>query len=385
MTRVRRWGLFPMSGLPSAAVPARCAVVVALALLVGACASPRPGGSPAPRGGGYYQDDGPGAAAPVDLDAIPDAVPRAEPLLARANRPYEVFGRRYVPMTRLEPYRSRGAASWYGRKYHGRQTSSGEVYDMYGMTAAHPTLPLPSYVRVTHLGNGRSVVVRVNDRGPFLHDRVIDLSWTAAAKLGFVEAGSAEVEVELLGVAAAPATIARTQDPAPRGAAAPGPVPARATAAGAADTGAVEASGALASAVLVGGDSRDGPPVITMSPVPAAAPASAAPSVPPPREMPGLRGAAPASAAPAAGAAPVAAGAPGLFLQFGALSSLDGAQAMRDRIARELGWLADRLQVRADGGLYKVDAGPWTSREDALAAAERIRQSSGFRPFPVAR
>ena len=346
---------------------ARGAVLLGLTLLLGACASPGPGGAPAPaaRGGGYYQDDGPGAGAPADLDAIPDAVPRAEPLLARANRPYEVFGRRYVPMTRLEPYRSRGAASWYGRKYHGRQTSSGEVYDMYAMTAAHPTLPLPSYVRVTHLGNGRSVVVRVNDRGPFLNDRVIDLSWTAAAKLGFVQAGSAEVEVELIGAGEAPASIARTQDPAPRAQAAPAPAvtaPLRVVSVGAAPGGAAEASGAVASAVLAGGVSLDGPPVIRMSPVPEAAPAPAAPA-----------------------ASPAAAGAPGLFLQFGALSSLDGARALRERVAREHGWLADRLQVRADGGLFKVDAGPWAGRDEALAAAERVRQAGDFRPFPVAR
>jgi rare lipoprotein A len=369
MAGLRRRGRADMASLLRTAGRARGAVLLGLALLVGACASPGPGGSPspapAPRGGGYYQDDGPGAGAPVDLDAIPDAVPRAEPLLARANRPYEVFGRRYVPMTRLEPYRSRGAASWYGRKYHGRQTSSGEVYDMYGMTAAHPTLPLPSYVRVTHQGNGRSVVVRVNDRGPFLNDRVIDLSWTAAAKLGFVQAGSAEVEVELLGAVEVPAAVAANS-----------------------------ANSANASPVLAGGSSLDGPPLITMSPVAAPAPdvqAPAALSQPPSREVPGASAASAARAAPAANAtpavpaAPVAAGGPGLFLQFGALTSLDGAQAMRERIGREFGWLAQRLQVRADGGLFKVDAGPWAGRDEALAAAERIRQSSAFRPFPVAR
>src|SRR5512137_2979192 len=128
----------------------------------------------------YYKDDGPGANAPANLDSIPDAVPRAEPLHRFANRPYTVFGREYVPATTLRPYRERGIASWYGRKFHGEKTSTGEVYDMYAMTAAHPTLPIPSYARVTNPANGRSVVVRVNDRGPFLHDRVIDLSYAAA-------------------------------------------------------------------------------------------------------------------------------------------------------------------------------------------------------------
>lgn len=155
-------------------------------------AKPRPGG------GGYYLDDGPGDNPPPNIHLIPDAIPRVEPLHRFANRPYNVFGRDYVPMTELRPYRARGVASWYGRRYHGQNTSSGEVYDMYGMTAAHPTLPIPSYVRVTNPVNGRSVVLRVNDRGPFKHDRLIDLSYTAAYKLDYVQKGSTEVEVELI-------------------------------------------------------------------------------------------------------------------------------------------------------------------------------------------
>jgi rare lipoprotein A len=154
--------------------------------------------SGAARSGGYYLDDGPGANPPANIDAIPDAVPRLEPLHRFANRPYSVLGRDYVPATELRPYRERGIASWYGRKFHAQKTSIGETYDMYAMTAAHPTLPLPSYARVTNLANGRSVVVRVNDRGPFLHGRVIDLSYTAAARLGYVNQGSAQVEVEAI-------------------------------------------------------------------------------------------------------------------------------------------------------------------------------------------
>ena len=146
----------------------------------------------------YYKDDGPGGNAPANFDALPDAVPRAEPLHRFANRPYTVFGREYVPATSLRPYRERGIASWYGRKFHGEKTSMGETYDMYAMTAAHPTLPLPSYARVTSVATGASVVVRVNDRGPFLHDRVIDLSFAAASKLGIAQKGSGEVEVEAI-------------------------------------------------------------------------------------------------------------------------------------------------------------------------------------------
>jgi len=146
--------------------------------------------------GGYYLDDGPGDNPPPDLDAIPDAVPRHEPLHRYANRSYVALGNSYVPMTEHRAYRAEGLASWYGRRFHGRKTASGEPYDMYAMTGAHPTLPIPSYARVTSLDNGRSVVVRINDRGPFHKGRLIDVSYTAAHKLGFAAGGSGRVRVE---------------------------------------------------------------------------------------------------------------------------------------------------------------------------------------------
>jgi rare lipoprotein A len=157
-----------------------------LVSLLAACGS-------SPQKGGYYKDDGPGDKPPAN---VADAVPRAEPLHKFANRPYKAMGKEYVPMTSLQPFRQRGMASWYGKRYHGQKTSSGEIYDMYAMSAAHPTLPIPSYVRVTNLANGRSVVVRINDRGPFHAARVIDVSYAAAHKLGFIQAGAAQVEVE---------------------------------------------------------------------------------------------------------------------------------------------------------------------------------------------
>ncbi|HWA39857.1 MAG TPA: septal ring lytic transglycosylase RlpA family protein [Burkholderiales bacterium] len=171
-------------------------------LLLGACSSTpeRTDTVQAPqeprRPGGYYKDDGPGDQPPPNLSEIPDAEPRAEPMHRWANRPYTVFGRGYTPMSTVQPYREQGIASWYGKKFHGQKTSSGEVYDMYRMTGAHKTLPIPSYARVTNLANGRSVVVRINDRGPFHADRIIDLSYAAAHRLGYVQAGSARVEVE---------------------------------------------------------------------------------------------------------------------------------------------------------------------------------------------
>lgn len=148
------------------------------------------------QGGGYLAGDGPGANVPANIDEIPDAIPVSEPLHRYANRPYVALGNTYTPLTQPGHFKERGIASWYGKKFHGQRTSSGEVYDMYAMTAAHPTLPIPSYARVTNVANQKSVVVRINDRGPFLHNRVIDLSYTAAHKLGIIGSGSAEVEIE---------------------------------------------------------------------------------------------------------------------------------------------------------------------------------------------
>ncbi|MBL8490233.1 MAG: septal ring lytic transglycosylase RlpA family protein [Rhodocyclaceae bacterium] len=197
---------------PPAAVPASAPA-----------AKPAPAKPPAwvlKRGGGYYQDDGPGENPPEDIDAIPDAVPKAEPLHRFANNPYSVLGRDYTPWKELRPYRARGVGSWYGRKFHGQKTSSGEHYDMYGMTAAHATLPIPSYVRVTNPANGKSVVLRVNDRGPFHAGRIIDLSFTAAWKLGYVGNGSTVVDVEAIlpegGTALAKAESAAEPDPIAR-------------------------------------------------------------------------------------------------------------------------------------------------------------------------
>lgn len=131
----------------------------------------------------------------VDVSRIPDAVPMPHNGAYKAS-PYSVLGKTYYPMTDARRYRATGTASWYGTKFHGQATANGEAYDLYGMTAAHKTLPLPSYVRVTNLDNGKSVIVRVNDRGPFYSDRIIDLSFAAAKKLGYAESGTARVQVE---------------------------------------------------------------------------------------------------------------------------------------------------------------------------------------------
>lgn len=168
------------------------------------------------RSGGYYLDDGPGDKPPANLDAIPDAQPKPEPLHRFANRPYSVFGQEYVPEQSITTFRQRGMASWYGRRFHGNKTAIGEIYDMYQLSAAHPTLALPSYARVTNLTNGRQVIVRINDRGPFLRGRVIDLSYAAAAKLGYVEQGATMVEIEAITPEAMDA-LAASGTPAPVG------------------------------------------------------------------------------------------------------------------------------------------------------------------------
>ncbi len=186
-----------------------------LALLVASCGT-APTKSTAPGPGKYYMDDGPPDSVPAGLADIPDAVPREEAFHKFANRPYTVFGVSYVPIVNKERTVQRGIASWYGKKFHGQKTSSGEVYDMFAMTAAHPTFPIPSYARVTNVKNGRSVVVRINDRGPFHSNRIIDLSYAAAVRIGIASAGSGLVEVERVyeAMQASPA-IDRTPAPTP--------------------------------------------------------------------------------------------------------------------------------------------------------------------------
>jgi len=203
--------------------PLVTAMAIVALIAVAGCGTPPKVPSPASRPGGFYQDDGPPAQVPADILSTPDAVPRIEPFHGGASRPYVALGRSYVPITDDRPLQQRGFASWYGRQFHGQRTSTGEIYDMFAMTAAHPTMPLPSYARVTNLRNGATVIVRVNDRGPFRDGRVIDLSYAAAMRLGIAASGTGEVEVQRIThreIAAAPASA-----PAAVAAAAPPPAP----------------------------------------------------------------------------------------------------------------------------------------------------------------
>ncbi len=322
-----------------------CACIVAAALIIGGCGSaPRRAAverdagvaapKPAPRGGGYYQDDGPGGNPPANLDQIADAEPRLEPLARAANNPYTVFGRQYVPYRTLTPYRERGIGSWYGRKFHGQRTSSGEPYDMYAMTAAHTTLPIPSYARVTNLANGRSVIVRINDRGPFLSGRLIDLSYAAAYKLGYVGTGSATVEVESITADAMPLIAARRQ---------------------AAQT--VAAAAAPPEARRPEAEARP------MAPVVLAAAEAAEPARP----------------------IPVDAEAGGIYLQLGAFSARANAENFRVRVYQQLAWLNDAIRIFARDGMYRLDLGPYRDRDEAAGMAEKIREALQVTPFIVVR
>ena len=179
-------------------------IAILCSFILAACSStpmvkrtpPAPSKPPTTGDGGYYPGDGPHANPPSNIDAIPDAVPKKEALYKYSTKPYMALGKKYTPLPSGQNYKKQGIASWYGKLFHGNKTAMGEVYDMYSMTAAHTVLPLPSYVKVTNLENGRSVIVRVNDRGPFKHDREIDLSYAAAYKLRLIEKGSGLVEVE---------------------------------------------------------------------------------------------------------------------------------------------------------------------------------------------
>lgn len=170
-------------------------LLVSALLLHGCGGTASSSGGSGSSGGGYGYGDGP-PPKDIDVSSLPDAVPKIEPITRAGNKsPYTVLGKTYELLPTSRGYKERGVASWYGNKFHGRKTSNGEIYSMYGMTAAHKTLPIPSYVSVTNLANNRSVIVRVNDRGPFHGARIIDLSYAAAKKLDYSAKGTATVEV----------------------------------------------------------------------------------------------------------------------------------------------------------------------------------------------
>jgi rare lipoprotein A len=322
--------------------PLRCLLAaLAFGVVLAGCAS-------GPRRGG----DGPGANPPANLSSLPDAEPRIEPIRpGGANKPYQALGRDYVPMTRDAAFSEHGLASWYGRQFHGRRTASGEPYDMYAMTAAHPTLPIPSYARIRNPANGREVVVRINDRGPFHTGRIVDLSYAAASRLDLLR-GVAPVELERITFDEIRAgTWRRDSGDGTR----------------------------LATARA----SR--PPLVEAAPVaPAALELTAVAALSAETQETTARvDAAISAAAPA----PVAQAPParGFWVQLGAFREASGAESFQRRVAVEVEWLTSMLATFGDASFYRVQAGPYASRDEAQAAAARIRAALGLVPMIVER
>ncbi|MBC7734132.1 MAG: septal ring lytic transglycosylase RlpA family protein [Bacteriovorax sp.] len=363
-------------------------LTVALALLAG-CGStlpPRPG-PPAPSAlpnpstdlrapalpapSSSPDRDGPEANPPPDLVRVPDAEPRLDPIRQGGpNKPYAVFGQSYVPITFDAPFRQRGGASWYGRKFQGKPTASGELYNMYAMTAAHPTLPIPSYARVRNPANGREVLVRINDRGPFHSTRIVDLSYTAALKLGVLH-GVSTVELERI-------TLDDIRTGAWRREGALPPV-----------TAPVATDGPMAVAAV--------PMTVVnaLPPVPPERPPELAPESPPespPESLPESRPAIqPPPTEPAQGVAtaPIARAftlpARGFWVQLGAFRQRIGAEDFQKRVEAELHELGPLLGLFGDTGLFRLQAGPYPSREEARSVAERLRAALQLVPVIVER
>ncbi len=347
--------------------------------------------APPYKGGGYYKDDGPGRDIPAHLDQVPDAVPKAEPLHRYANDAYKVLGKTYQPIPAERAYKEKGLASWYGRKFHGRNTSSGEPYDMYAMTAAHATLPIPSYARVTNLNNGQSVLVRVNDRGPFHEGRIIDLSYTAAYKLDVLK-DVTPVEVELVGAEAAPdsfiAQANEVQTHSPIGEApSPGAGEAIYLQLGAyANPVSAEALLARASASL----SRDFPGVMRLEvgglhkvqAGPFASSDAADRAAARIREELDVQPIKVASRAPAPAATATPAPA-GIYLQLAALSNPAAAEALGAKVKARFGGELPGINHLTAGNLIKIQAGPFAD----AAAAERVAlaylRDFGVKPYKV--
>lgn len=311
--------------------------------------------------------DGPEANPPPDLHLVPDAEPRLEtPRAGGPNKPYEVLGESYVPARGDPPIVERGLASWYGRKFHGRATASGETYNMYAMTAAHKTMPIPSYARVRNPANGKEVVVRVNDRGPFHRGRIIDLSYTAALKLGLL-GGVGAVEVERITYEAIRTGSWKRPGEDTAFAAAPQP------AAGGADPVAEIARRVAAEPELPRASAAPRPPERGQpaAPVPGSSPAPTA-------------GTALADPVAVTAEAPKAA-ARGFWLQLGAFRQRDAALDLHHRVQREAHWLAPLLAIFGERSLHRVQAGPYASRSDANHAAERLRSLLQLVPTVVER
>ncbi len=303
--------------------------------------------------GGYYKDDGPGEDPPPDLESTVDPIPRIEPVSSAGSRPYKIFGKTYTPITDTDiPFKQTGTATWYGKKFHGQKTSSGELYDMYKITAAHPTLPIPSYARVTNLENGKQIIVRINDRGPFHSTRIIDLSYTAALKLGYVDTGSSQMEVERL----LPEDIEKMAENRNNQPVSPG-------------------SETLAALVQNHRNAAKAAP----APVPATAQGSRNEKI----SLDELLSSQDNKVVEKMDAS--AAASPGFYIQFGAYAIRANAEAILERLkGRLLSRLPD-FNIVEQGSLYRLISGPFASRNEASAAIARSGDLGISKPLVVER
>jgi len=406
----------PLTSL-SVATPLRVAASALLLAVLAACqttpTAPGPGNvSRLPAGNA--DRDGPEAHPPANLEAVPDAEPKIEAIRnGGPNKPYEIGGKTYTPLTDDRALTEKGLASWYGKKFHGRRTASGESYNMYAMTAAHKTLPIPSYARVRNPANGKEVIVRVNDRGPFSPGRVIDLSYTAALKLGVLN-GVAPVEVTRItdgdirtGAALrkpapgeAPTSVAvgdldrtaSTRPGATRPRTAPAPTAPKTLPPAAGDVVATAVDGSrpgVDAGAMVAAQSPATTPGVDLG---AAAAVDA--SAPPPGTLTTvsetvISGPVPTSASTERGDKPderaradTTAGI-GWWLQLGAFKQRDGALDFQRKLIDEQPWLAPLLAVFSDRGLNKLQAGPYPSRDEARSAAEKVRAALRLVPTLV--
>lgn len=304
------------------------ASLLIMSILAGCASGPGPTTTRSPGVG----RDGPPAVTPADLAKVPDAEPRVEPIRQGGpNKPYSVMGQSYAPMSTDVPWRQRGLTSWYGQKFHGRRTASGELFSIYGMTAAHRTLPIPSYARVRHIASGKEVIVRINDRGPFHSARVLDLSYAAALKLGIVAMGSAEVELERL-------TFDDIRTGAwRRGMPATSPEPGR-----------DDPTATLASAATE--------PLVE----------------------------APLPVAEAFGRAYTRA-ARGFWVQLAALGKREGVDKLQQQVTNELSSLTPLMAVFKEAALFRLQVGPYESREQAQGVARSVREVLALNPMVIER
>jgi rare lipoprotein A len=336
------------------------AVLAVLAVLAGCAVTPPPARDPVPAGPGrataparlppvsarHPDRDGAPLAPPPDLASLPDPEPQVEAIRSGGpNKPYAVLGQSYVPSQGDAAFKQRGLASWYGTKFHGRRTASGELFSVYGLTAAHRTLPIPSYVRVRSVATGKEVIVRVNDRGPFHSTRVMDLSYAAAVKLGIVTRGPSEVELERL-----------TFDEIRSGAWRRGTT--------------LDPDAALASTAPdvspVSSPAVEAAPLMDLSPEILAAPAVSA--------LP------PGSAVRA-----YTQSAQGFWVQLAALGRQDGVDRLQQRVAIESPDLSPLLAVFHEAPLFKLQLGPYPSRDQAQAVARQARSLLQLSPIVLER